>query len=250
MPMISIRNLSVSYALYPGIKGILLSQQRKLALHDITLQIDGGVHGVIGLNGAGKSTLMKVLATLLEVKKGKALVAGYDVCTEPHKVRSMIGYATGSDRSFYYRLSGEQNLEFFGSLQGLQGSLLHKRITQCLAHTGLSDVKAIRFDRYSQGMRQRLGIARALLHQPKVLLLDEPTDNVDFIGSERIKLLLQKLSKEGVTVLVTTHDLSEITKLCKSISVLHHGRIIHTFKAPLAFLSLEKHYKQLVLKNA
>jgi len=197
------------------------------AVDRVSLQIgQGELFGLLGVNGAGKTTLIKMLSTLIEPTTGSARVNGYDL-SQDAAIKNSIGLVTSDERSFYWRLSGRQNLEFFASLYGLPPDRLHDRVEHVLEQVELQDAAQDRFLTYSTGTRQRLSIARALLNQPKLLFLDEPTKGIDPLVTRRLQNLIREdlVERLGMTVLLTTHDLREAEHLCDRIAIIHHGQI-------------------------
>jgi len=195
------------------------------------LQVDlavapGTITALMGRNGAGKSTLLRVLATSVLPDAGRAFVGGCDVARDPLRARRRLGLVLGDDRSYFWRLSGRQNLEFFARLHGVRRRSLADRVAEALDAVELSDVAARRVDRYSTGMRARLGLARALLGEPSVLLLDEPTRSLDPVSAESVRVLLLRLARErGAAVLLVTHDLQEAATVADEVAVLCRGRV-------------------------
>ncbi len=201
------------------------------ALHNVSVQIPRGeVFGLLGPNGAGKTTLLKLLATILLPSEGSARVNGVDVIRENGKVRRMIGLATAEERGFYWRLSGRENLEFFSGLWGLSPKTARRRVQTVLERVDLLPSADEIVGRYSTGMRHRLDLARALLPDPSVLLLDEPTRSVDPLAADQIRTLLRQLAHEGgKTVLLVTHDLTEAAATCDQVAILLRGAICAVF---------------------
>jgi ABC-2 type transport system ATP-binding protein len=198
------------------------------ALAEVNLEVrPGTVSALLGANGAGKTTLLKVLATLLRPSSGTALIQGADVARQPAQARANLGFCGSVERSFYHRLSGRENLWFFGRLQNIPRSALRSRIEECLALLHLSEQADVRFSRYSTGMQQRLGLARALLHSPSVLLLDEPTRSLDPYNAEEYRRLVRELlvGQLNMTVLLATHNLEEAEQVADRLVFLHQGRI-------------------------
>lgn len=199
----------------------------KLVLQDIRFSVKKGhILALVGPNGAGKTTLLKILASLIVPTGGRALVCGHDVIRNPIQAKRKIGFVPSEERSFYWRLSGQQNLKFFASLHNIQGQERNRRVNAALEDVGLEDKGNIRFSEYSSGMKQALGIARGMLHDPPVLLLDEPTRSLspDVAGKVR-KLINKKARKEGKAILVASHNLKEVEELADRISIIHHGVI-------------------------
>jgi len=204
-----------------------------VALDDLTLQVEAGeCVALVGPNGAGKSTLLRVLATLVLPTAGQARVHGYDTAREGAAVRRLVGVMTGDDRSFFWRLSGVENLVFFGELQGLSHRQARARAGQLLECVGLAGDADRRFAGYSTGMRQRLALARALLHAPPVLLLDEPTANLDLEHRGRaLELLRDTLAGGWTTALIASHDAGLAVTLAQRTIRLDRGRRIEQSEA-------------------
>jgi len=199
------------------------------AVDDVSLEVrPGEVFGLLGPNGAGKTTLIKLLTTLLQPTKGFARVCGYDTVYQEHEVRRVIGTTIGEERSFYWRLSARQNLEFFGTLAAVPRRDLGGRIDEVLRLMGLEDAADNMFYSFSSGMKQKLAIARSLLAEPRVLFLDEPTKAVDAVTANELKRLVkEKLSGEsGRSVLLATHRMEEAEQLCDRLAIIQSGRIV------------------------
>lgn len=197
------------------------------ALHGVTLRIEPGeILGLLGPNGAGKTTLLRVLATLVLPSEGRAQVAGADIIRDGAAVRHAIGLAPGQERGFYWRLSGQENLEFFAGLLGMASAAARRRAEAALETVDLVHQAREIVERYSAGMRQRLGIARALLGDPQVLLLDEPTRSLDQDAAARTHGLIRRLASEsGTTVLLATHHPAEAAALCARVAILVGGTL-------------------------
>ena len=198
------------------------------ALRDVSFQIrEGEVFGLIGRNGAGKTTLAKIIATLVQPTSGRVAVRGFDSVRDDERVRAQIGLASAEERSFYWRLTAEQNLLFFARLYGLGDSAARSRIADVLARVELEPLARRRFGELSTGNKQRMAVARALLSSPPVLLLDEPTRSLDPVAAARTRALINSLARgtPPVTILLTSHNLAEIEELCDRIAVISRGRI-------------------------
>jgi ABC-2 type transport system ATP-binding protein len=197
------------------------------AVRGITFSIaEGELFGLLGPNGAGKTTTIKMLITLLIPTSGTASVLGFDVVKEARAVRERIGYVFGGERGLYERLSALDNLRYFSELYGVDPSLQRKRIDYVLDLVGLRGREKERVEGYSRGMRQRLHIARGLLHDPPIVFLDEPTIGVDPVGAREMRATIASLRDEGKTVLLTTHYMFEADALCDRIAVISDGRIV------------------------
>jgi len=196
------------------------------ALRGVDLSVpEGTIHGVIGPNGSGKSTLLRILATLIIADTGAASVGAWDVARDAGMVRRLIGFSTGEERSLYWRLTARQNLEFAAALHHV--SMPDTAIRGALRLAGLTEAADRPVSGFSQGMSRRLSLARALLHEPEVLLLDEPTRSLDPVAKEEFQHALTALRTErGLTSVVTTHDLSEAATMCDAVSVLWQGRVV------------------------
>lgn len=232
----SVRPLQVPVGAPLGIEVAELSKRfgPVPALDRVQLSVPlGAVTALVGRNGAGKSTLIRVLATAVRPDTGRASVCGHDVAAAAGAVRRHIGLTLGDDRSFFWRLNGWQNLEFFGRLYGLRRRELGQRVAHVLESVDLLDVADRRVDRYSTGMRSRLGLARALLGDPTVLLLDEPTRSLDPAAAASVRVLFRRLlAGGGRCALLATHDLSEAVELADQIVVLRVGRVAACHRPP------------------
>jgi ABC-2 type transport system ATP-binding protein len=186
----------------------------------------GELFGLLGPNGAGKTTTIKMLITLLIPTGGTARVLGLDVVKDAHEVRKRIGYVFGGERGVYERLSGYDNLRYFAELYGVPARLQKQRIEELLELVGLKGREHERAEGYSRGMKQRLHVARGLLHDPEVLFLDEPTIGLDPIGARELRATIASLTAAGKTVLLTTHYMFEADALCDRIAVISQGRIV------------------------
>jgi ABC-2 type transport system ATP-binding protein len=194
------------------------------ALKNVSFEISTGeVFGLIGRNGAGKTTLSKIIATLVQPTGGEVTVKSFDSVKDEVKVRSLIGLATAEERSFYWRLSCERNLLFFARLYGMRDSEAKRKIGELFEKLNLSELARRRFSEISTGNKQKLAIARALLPDPPVLLLDEPTRSLDPLAANDLRSLIGSL--ENVSILLTSHNLSEIEELCSRVAIIAKGEI-------------------------
>ena len=197
------------------------------AVKDISFSIcQGELFGMVGPNGAGKTTTVKMLSTLLLPTGGKATIFGHDVVRDTDKIRPRIGFTFGGNKGLYSRLSALDNLKYFAELYKLDPETIEKRIKEMLEVVGLTGREKDRVETYSSGMQQRLHLARAMLHDPDLLFLDEPTVGIDPIGSREIRALVRELVKRGKTILLTTHYMYEAEELCDRIAVVNHGEIV------------------------
>ena len=198
------------------------------ALRDVSFDISTGeIFGLIGRNGAGKTTLTKIVATLVQPTTGSVSVRGHDSVNNDESVRREIGLSTAEERSFYWRLTSEQNLMFFARLHGLSDRAAKHRIQDLFSKLELEEVARRRFGELSTGNKQRLAVARALLPSPPVLLLDEPTRSLDPLAAARMREMIRSLSEQDppVTILFTSHNLAEVETLCARVAIISRGRI-------------------------
>jgi ABC-2 type transport system ATP-binding protein len=197
------------------------------AVRGVSFEIgEGELFGLLGPNGAGKTTTIKMLITLLIPTSGSARVLGHDVVSDARWVRKHIGYVFGGDRGLYERLSALDNLRYFAELYAVDPAIQKRRIAELLELVGLEGREKERVEGFSRGMRQRLHIARGLLHDPPVVFLDEPTIGVDPVGARELRATIASLVQSGKTVLLTTHYMFEADALCDRIAVIAKGRIV------------------------
>jgi ABC-2 type transport system ATP-binding protein len=199
------------------------------ALSGVSLRVEAGeIFGLVGRNGQGKTTLIKATCGLLEPSAGSVRVFGHDTVRALREVKRRVGLVSADERSFYFRLSGRENLTFFARLQGLEGAALARAIDQLAETFELGSLLDRPFQEYSSGNKQRLAIVRALLPDPPLLLLDEPTRSLDPISAEGLRRTLRDWARVGSdkTVLVTTHNLAEIEQLCERVAILSRGQVI------------------------
>ncbi|MCY3895276.1 MAG: ATP-binding cassette domain-containing protein [Chloroflexi bacterium] len=198
-----------------------------MAVNDVTLDVGvGEVYGLLGPNGAGKTTMARMLATLLEPTTGAARICGYDTQRDSGAVRARIGVMFAGERGVYWRLTGRENLEIFGRLQFMPGQVIHERAATLLEQLGLAERADDLVETYSTGMKQRLNLARTLLHDPPVLLLDEPTAALDPAAARATRELIRTLQGAGKAVLLTTHNMHEADEVCDRVGIIDHGRLV------------------------
>ncbi len=196
------------------------------ALQDLTLQVRRGeIFGFLGHNGASKTTTVNILTTLLAPTSGSASICGYDIAGQSMQVRRKIGYLPENVK-FYEHLTAVENLDFFARLSGLRHPA--NTIQETLAFLDFQGFEHKKVGEFSKGMRQRIGIAQAIMHDPEVLFLDEPTSGLDPMGIKNLREVILKLNREkGLTIFMNTHLLSEVAKTCTTIGVLNHGRLVY-----------------------
>jgi ABC-2 type transport system ATP-binding protein len=227
MPAIEVRDLERRYR---STSGLLRRTTREVvAVQGISFEVERGeLFGLLGPNGAGKTTTIKMLITLLLPTAGSASIQGFDVVTDPREVRKRVGYAFGGDRGLYERLSAFDNLRYFAELYGVDPREQRSRIGELLEVVGLEGRERERVEGYSRGMRQRLHLARALLHKPEVLFLDEPSIGIDPVGAHELRATVARLKAGGTTILLTTHYMYEADELCDRLAVIADGRMVAT----------------------
>jgi ABC-type multidrug transport system ATPase subunit len=195
------------------------------ALRNIDLQVDPGeIVGLVGPNGAGKTTLLRIISTLLDPTTGQVTVDGFDTSRHPTEVRERVGLVLADDRALYWRLTGRQNLEFFGRMVGLSRRDASRRGEELLERLGLAHRDKLVFG-YSSGMRSRLSFARAMLAAPPLLVLDEATRALDPVAQTDVAALLSELRAGGTAILMSSHRLDEIESVCDRITVVVHGEV-------------------------
>lgn len=195
------------------------------AVDQLNLEVkEGTIFGFLGHNGAGKTTTISMLTTLILPTKGRATIGGFDVVKDNLKVRKMLGYLP-ENVSLYGDLTAVENLRFFGKLSGVEH--IETNIEEVLKLLNFNEFKNKKVKTYSKGMRQRIGIAQAILHKPKILFLDEPTSGLDPQGTKEMRDILLKLNQEwGTTIFMNTHLLSEVTKVCTNIGIISRGKLL------------------------
>lgn len=195
------------------------------AVRDLSLTCRAGeVFGLLGPNGAGKTTTLRMLSTVLAPTRGTALLAGYDVVREPRKVREVLGFLSGNT-GLYPRLSPREVLRYFGSLHGMERHALEARIEELAATFDMADYLDKRCDALSSGMKQKVNVARTVLHDPAVLILDEPTVGLDVLASRTIVEFVRDCRARGKCVIFSTHIMGEVSRLCDRLAVIHLGRV-------------------------
>jgi len=200
---------------------------RIAAVDGVSFSVERGeVFGLLGPNGAGKTTTIKIISTLLRPTSGRVLVHGMDVDQHVQRVLSLIGTVLSGERCVYWKLTGRENLEYFGALYGLKGPGLQTRIDELLRRFELSKRADETVEKYSTGMKRRIALARAMLHDPEILILDEPTAGLDPQGARNLREMILELQDEGKTVLLTTHYMEEADYLSDRVAIIDHGRII------------------------
>jgi ABC-2 type transport system ATP-binding protein len=217
-----------------------------VAVRDLNLQIEAGeVYGLLGPNGSGKSTTLKIILGLIWPTRGQTKIFGHDSALV--KSRESVGFLP-ENPYFYKFLTGEETLRFFGKLCRLSGSRLNERVTELIELVGLTHARHQRLSTYSKGMLQRIGLAQALINEPKLVVLDEPTAGVDPAGSRDIRDIIVDLKQRGVTVVLSSHLLGQVQEVCDRIGILAKGTLVR--EGRLAELLAIGNRSELVLEGA
>jgi len=187
--------------------------------------LPGQIYGLLGANGAGKTTTLRMLATILEPTDGTAIVAGYDIVEQPEKVRANVGFLSTAT-ALYPRLTAQEMVEYFGRLNGLDETTLKRRIDEIFGRLDMDGFRDRRCDKLSTGMKQKVSIARTLVHDPPVMIFDEPTLGLDVMTARTIVEFIRECRNRGKTVIFSTHVMSEVEKLCDNIGIIHDGKLL------------------------
>lgn len=182
------------------------------------------IAGILGPNGAGKTTLLKIISTLILPDNGEVIVNGYKAGKNDERIKSCVGLVSGDERCFYWRLTGMQNLEFFAAMHGIPPRQARLKIDDLLQRFNITYAHK-RFDSYSTGMKRKLAFIRAMLHNPAVLLLDEPSRSLDYAAASELNTFIRNAANQGTTVLYATHALSEAEAVCDTFIILHCGTL-------------------------
>ena len=238
-PAISIQNLTKEYP-------IPFKREKVTAVQDLSLTVESGqVYGLLGPNGSGKSTTMKIVLGLVPPTAGKTEIFGRD--SADVESREDVGFLP-ENPYFYKYLTGEETLHFYGKLCGLKGAKLRDRTRELLNLVGLEDAANRRLGGYSKGMLQRIGLAQAMVQEPRLLVLDEPTAGVDPAGSREIRDLILDFKKRGITVLLCSHLLGQVQEICDRIGILHRGLLVREGRLD-DLISIENQ-TEFILENA
>ena len=196
------------------------------AVNHINLTMTNGVYGLLGVNGAGKTTLMRMLCTLLKPTSGTICCNGKDIFSMDSEYRKLLGYLP-QDFGFYPEFTVEDYLLYIAALKGIRPVVAKKRVRELIAKVGLSKAAHKKMKKLSGGMKRRAGIAQAMLNKPKILILDEPTNGLDPLGIQELRELIKEFSKKGITVIISSHILSEIEQIADKIGIINNGHLIY-----------------------
>lgn len=201
-------------------------KQQVIAVKEVSFTVQRGeVVGLLGENGAGKTTLLRMIATLLDPTEGTVKVAGFHTVDQPMEVKKRIGVLFGGETGLYDRLTARENLAYFASLYGLSGHETKVRIEQLAVQFGMKDYLDRKLGGFSKGMRQKVAIARTIVHNPDIILFDEPTTGLDITSANVFRQLIHQLRKEGKTIIFSSHIMEEVKLLCESIILIHRGEL-------------------------
>jgi len=184
----------------------------------------GEIFGLLGANGAGKTTTLRILATILKPSAGSASVMGHDVLAEPEAVRASLGFSS-STTALYPRLTARETLDFFARINGCSPAQTRERVARVIQRFGIEEYADARVDKLSQGMKQKVAIARTVVHDPPVLIFDEPTVGLDVLNALEMQKMIREFRAEGKAIIFSTHIMSEAEKLCDCIAIIHRGKI-------------------------
>jgi ABC-2 type transport system ATP-binding protein len=213
------------------------------ALDHLSLEIRRQeVHGLLGPNGAGKTTLCKILSTILLPTSGTATVLGHDVVRDAAKLRPLLGIVFGGERGLYARLTARQNLQYWAALYKIPGRESATRTDRLLARLGLAGRADEQVETFSRGMKQRLHLARGLIGNPEIVLFDEPTIGMDPVAAHDFRKLIGELREDGLTILITTHDMAEAEEICDRVTLIDHGRVIAS-ETPRSLAAMSARYR-------
>jgi sodium transport system ATP-binding protein len=196
------------------------------AAEEVSFRVEPGqIYGLLGANGAGKTTTLRLLATLLQPTRGTATIAGFDITREPEKVRAQVGFLAAST-ALYGRLTAREMIGYFGKLNGMTDAAIRARIKQLADELDMHEFLDRRCDKFSTGMKQKTSIARTLIHDPAVMIFDEPTLGLDVMTARAIVKFVRDCGARGKTVIYSTHVMSEVPKICDAVAIIHDGRLM------------------------
>ena len=238
-PILSVKNLTKQFKDFKAVQEVSFDVE------------DGEIFGLLGPNGAGKTTIIRTIATVLAPTQGTTEVLGFDIIKDPEEVRRNIGVLT-TDIGVYERFSGRENLRYFGELYGISKKALEKRINELADLLEMQDFIDRRAGKYSTGMEQKLAIARSVIHDPKIIIFDEPTAGLDVLASQTVLDFMRRAQKPGGCVIFSTHQMNDAEKLCDRVVIIHKGKVIASdtveiLKSKVGAEDLEGVFMKLVL---
>jgi sodium transport system ATP-binding protein len=197
-----------------------------MALDHVSFEVRAGeVFGLLGPNGAGKTTCLRILSTVLKPASGRALVAGYDVAKQPEQVRASIGFMS-SNTGIYDRMTAWELVEYYGRLYGMDEARLQSRLSEIFHTLQMDEIRDVLGSKMSTGMKQKVSIARTIVHDPPVLIFDEPTSGLDVLVAREVLKMIESLKSQGKCIIFSTHIMREVEKLCDRVGIIHRGRIL------------------------
>lgn len=209
------------------VKNITKKFKDKLAVENVSFTLNQGeIVGLLGENGAGKTTTLRMISTMLKPTEGQVVVNGFDVLKEPDKVRSQIGILFGGEVGIYDRLTARENIKYFGSLYGIDGHVLDQRIDKMGKDLDMMEYMDRRVGKFSRGMKQKVAIARSIVHEPPIMLFDEPSTGLDVTAARIVQDFILKCKEEGKTILFSSHSIKEVEKLCDRVIIINKGKIV------------------------
>jgi len=206
---------------------------------------EGEIFGLLGENGAGKTTTLRMLATMLQPTSGTAALAGYDLVTQPEQVRSRIGILFGGESGLYDRLTAAENIAYFGRLNNMDEDQLKERIEELARIFGMEEYIHRKAGKFSKGMKQKVAFARSIVHNPDIMLFDEPTTGLDVSAIRNVHEFIIDCKAQGKTIVLSSHTMSEVEKLCDRIGIIHKGRTV----AQGSIEELREQYKDKALED-
>ena len=223
-------------------KGLFKSEKRQVpALMGVSLEVEQGeIFGLLGPNGAGKTTLIKIITTLLLPTSGEAWVNGYHIQREENKVRASVGCMLMGERGLYWKLTGRENLEYFGALYHLPATRRKQRAGEILTLLNLGDIADRTVETYSSGQKMNLAFGKALINDAPLLVLDEPTNTLDVPSASALRAIVRELNQQGKTIIYTTHIMSEAETLCNRVAIIDHGKLLALGKIDELKASLQR----------
>ncbi len=204
-----------------------------IAVNNISFSAgQGEIFGLLGENGAGKTTTLRLLATMLKATSGTATLNGYDLIDEPEKVRSSIGILFGGESGLYDRLTAAENIAYFGELNNMSRQEIKKRIAELGEAFEMTDYMDRKAGKFSKGMKQKVAFARSIVHNPAIMLFDEPTSGLDVSAIRNVHDFIMACKQAGKTIVLSSHNMSEVEKLCDRIGIIHKGRLVAVGSIP------------------
>lgn len=215
------------------VKGLTKKFKDFTAVDGINFDVnEGEVLGLLGENGAGKTTALRMIATMLQSTAGTAIVDGHDINKDPAAVRGSIGILFGGDVGIYDRLSARENIMYFAQLSGLSKEEANKNIAKLVEDFDMQDYIDKKAGKFSRGMKQKVSIARSIIHNPKVMLFDEPSTGLDVSATRSVQKFILKCKEEGKAVVLSSHSMYEVEKLCDRVAIIHKGKIVEVGTIP------------------